>query len=407
MPHTMLRTQVAIIGAGPAGLLLGQLLHRAGIDAVIVERQSPDYVLGRIRAGVLEQTTMDLLDAAGVGQRMHAQGLRHSGFDLLYAGQRHRVDLHAHTGGQSVMVYGQTEVTRDLMDARQSAGLPTYYSAQSVQVLDFDSTQPRVQFVHQGHTVELACDFIAGCDGFHGVCRASLPAGAVTEYEKVYPFGWLGLLSDTPPVHEELIYANSARGFALCSQRSATRSRYYLQVPMSDTLEQWSDAAFWDELRLRLDPQARDALVTGPSIEKSIAPLRSFVAEPMRFGRLFLAGDAAHIVPPTGAKGLNLAASDVGYLAQALRGFYQDHSSHGIDGYSAQCLARIWRAERFSWWFTTLMHRFPQDGAIENRLKEAELDYLLHSPAGMQSIAENYVGLPLNFGTQATAARPR
>ena len=396
-----IRTQVAIVGAGPAGLLLGQLLHKAGIDAVIVERQSPDYVLGRIRAGVLEQVTMDLLDEAGVGARMHSDGLVHSGFDMLFAGQRHRVDLAALTGGQNVMVYGQTEVTRDLMDARTQAGLPTYYEASEVQVLDFDTDQPRVWFQKDGESYEIACDFIAGCDGFHGVCRASVPRGAIKEFEKVYPFGWLGLLSDTPPVHHELIYVNSPRGFALCSQRSATRSRYYLQVPLTDSLDQWSDDAFWAELRLRLDAQAHADLVTGASIEKSIAPLRSFVTEPMRFGRLFLAGDAAHIVPPTGAKGLNLAASDVKYLSQALQDFYLERSDAGIEAYSARCLRRIWKAERFSWWFTTLMHQFPQDAAIDARLKEAELDYLMHSQAGLRSIAENYVGLPLNFANPA------
>jgi len=396
-----IRTQVAIVGAGPAGLLLGQLLHKAGIDAVIVERQSPDYVLGRIRAGVLEQVTMDLLDEAGVGARMHRDGLVHSGFDMLFAGERHRVDLAALTGGKTVMVYGQTEVTRDLMDARTQAGLPSYYEAQDVQVLDFDTEHPRVWFQKDGESFEIACDFIAGCDGFHGVCRASVPRGAISEFEKVYPFGWLGVLSDTPPVHHELIYVNSARGFALCSQRSATRSRYYLQVPMTDSLDQWSDDAFWAELRLRLDPQARADLVTGASIEKSIAPLRSFVTEPMRFGRLFLAGDAAHIVPPTGAKGLNLAASDVKYLSQALQDFYLERSQAGIEAYSARCLRRIWRAERFSWWFTTLMHQFPTDTAIDARLKEAELDYLMHSQAGLRSIAENYIGLPLNFGSPA------
>ena len=398
MTHSI-RTQVAIIGAGPAGLLLGQLLHKAGIDAVIVERQTPDYVLGRIRAGVLEQVTMDLLDEAGVGARMHRDGLVHSGFDMLFAGQRHRVDLAALTEGQNVMVYGQTEVTRDLMDARTQAGLPSYYEASEVQVLDFDTAQPRVWFQKDGESYEIACDFIAGCDGFHGVCRASVPRSAIQEFEKVYPFGWLGLLADTPPVHHELIYVNSPRGFALCSQRSTSRSRYYLQVPLSDSLDQWSDDAFWAELRLRLDDEARAALVTGPSIEKSIAPLRSFVTEPMRFGRMFLAGDAAHIVPPTGAKGLNLAASDVKYLSQAFQDYYLERSEAGIEAYSARCLRRIWRAERFSWWFTTLMHQFPQDGAIDARLKEAELDYLMHSQAGLRSIAENYVGLPLNFGS--------
>jgi p-hydroxybenzoate 3-monooxygenase len=392
-----IRTQVAIIGAGPSGLLLGQLLHKAGIDAVIVERVSGDYVLSRIRAGVLEQVAIDLLDEAGVGERMHREGLVHGGFDMLYAGRRHRVDLNGLTGGKNVMVYGQTEVTHDLMDARVAAGLPTYYEASEVQVLDFDTQRPRVTFTHQGQAMELVCDFIAGCDGFHGVCRASVPRKSIQEFEKVYPFGWLGLLSDTPPVHDELIYVNSPRGFALCSQRSKTRSRYYLQVPLTDRIEDWTDAAFWQELRLRLDEEANAKLVTGPSIEKSIAPLRSFVTEPMRFGRLFLAGDAAHIVPPTGAKGLNLAATDVKYLCNALVDFYQDHTEAGIDSYSARCLRRIWKAERFSWWMTTLMHRFPEDGPITSRFQEAELDYLLNSHAGSLSIAENYVGLPLDF----------
>lgn len=392
-----IRTQVAIIGAGPSGLLLGQLLHKAGIDAVIVERVSGDYVLGRIRAGVLEQVTMDLLDEAGVGARMHREGLVHGGFDMLYGGQRHRIDMNALTGGKNVMVYGQTEVTHDLMDARAAAGLPTYYEAADVQVHDFDTTHPRVSFTHQGQAVSLSCDFIAGCDGFHGVCRASVPRKSIQEFEKVYPFGWLGLLSDTPPVHDELIYVNSPRGFALCSQRSKTRSRYYLQVPLTDRLQDWTDDAFWQELRLRLDNEAAAQLVTGPSLEKSIAPLRSFVTEPMRFGRLFLAGDAAHIVPPTGAKGLNLAATDVKYLCNALVDFYQNRSEEGIDSYSERCLRRVWKAERFSWWFTSLMHRFPDDGPITAKFQEAELDYLIHSHAGSLSIAENYVGLPLDF----------
>ena len=390
-----MRTQVAIIGAGPSGLLLGQLLHKAGIDAVILERQTGDYVRSRIRAGILEQVTTDLLDEAGVGQRMHHEGIVHGGFDLLFGGARHRIDMHALTGGRQVMVYGQTEMTRDLMEARQAAGLPTIYQAGNLTVHDFDTAQPRVRYEKDGQTHEITCDFIAGCDGFHGVCRASVPQGAITEYEKVYPFGWLGLLADTPPVHHELIYANSPRGFALCSQRSATRSRYYLQVPLADKAQDWSDEAFWQELRLRLDPEARAALVTGPSLEKSIAPLRSFVAEPMRFGRLFLAGDAAHIVPPTGAKGLNLAATDVKYLSTAFIEYYREQSSAGIDHYSQRCLQRIWKGERFSWWFTSLMHRLPDNGAIGQKLQEAELEYLVQSQAASTVLAENYVGLPL------------
>ncbi len=390
-----MRTQVAIIGAGPSGLLLGQLLHKAGIDAVIIERQSADYVLGRIRAGVLEQVTIDLLDEAGVGARMHREGLVHGGFELLFKGARHRIDMQTLTGGRQVMVYGQTEVTRDLMDARTAAGLTTVYEAREVSVHDFDGERPRVRYTSQGQQHELSCDFIAGCDGFHGVCRASVPPGAITEYEKVYPFGWVGVLADVPPVSHELIYANTERGFALCSMRSATRSRYYLQCPVSDALSRWSDEAFWTELRHRLDGEARAQLVTGPSIEKSIAPLRSFVAEPMRFGRLFLAGDAAHIVPPTGAKGLNLAASDVKYLSVALIEHYLDRSAAGIDSYSERCLRRVWRAERFSWWFTSLMHQFPEAGGFGQKVQEAELDYLIHSNAAATALAENYVGLPL------------
>ncbi len=391
-------TQVAIIGAGPAGLLLGQLLHQAGIATIVVERQTGEHVLGRIRAGILEQVCIDLMDEAGVGQRMHHEGLVHGGFELLYDGQRHRIDLQGLTGGKSVMVYGQTELTRDLMDARQAASPATVYEADDVQVHDFDGKRPRVTYRLGDQTHQIDCDFIAGCDGFHGVCRASVPRPAITEFEKVYPFGWLGLLSDTPPVHDELIYVNSPRGFALCSQRSRTRSRYYLQVPLSDKVQDWTDEAFWHELRQRLDDEGRSRLVTGAAIEKSIAPLRSFVCDPMRFGRLFLAGDAAHIVPPTGAKGLNLAATDVKFLAQALIEHYADHSQAAIEAYSQRCLARIWKAERFSWWFTSLMHRFPDDGPIVARFQQAELDYLLHSEAGARTIAENYVGLPLDFG---------
>lgn len=393
-----MRTQVAIIGAGPAGLLLGQLLHKSGVDAVIIEQRSPDYVLSRIRAGVLEKVCMDLLDQAGVSARAHAEGLPHDGIELLFKGQRHRIDLHELTGGSRVTVYGQTEVTRDLMDARAAAGLTTVYDAQNVQVHDFDGQHPRVTYEKDGQTHELACDFIAGCDGYHGVCRASAPADLLKTYERVYPFGWLGVLADVPPVSHELIYANTERGFALCSMRSATRSRYYVQVPTTDKVENWTIDQFWTELGNRLDPEARANLVTGPALEMSIAPLRSFVAEPMRFGRMFLAGDAAHIVPPTGAKGLNLAASDVGYLWTALSEFYNEKSSVGIDTYSDRCLRRVWRAERFSWWFTSLMHRFPETGEFGQKIQEAELDYLVHSRAASVSLAENYVGLPMNFG---------
>jgi p-hydroxybenzoate 3-monooxygenase len=391
-----MRTQVAIIGAGPSGLLLGQLLFKAGIANVVIERQSAAYVLGRIRAGVLEQVTTDLLDECGVGARMHQQGLVHDGIELLFKGERHRIDMRALTGGKTVTVYGQTEVTHDLMDARNAEGLQTVYEVgDSVTLHGFDGNASKVRYVKDGAAHEIECDFIAGCDGYHGVSRTSVPQGALRTYEKVYPFGWLGILADVPPVSHELIYANTGRGFALCSMRSATRSRFYVQVPADEKVEKWSDSAFWDELRSRLDPQAREHLVTGPSLEKSIAPLRSFVAEPMRFGRLFLAGDAAHIVPPTGAKGLNLAASDVKYLSSAFIEHYRDKSDAGIDHYSQKCLRRVWKAERFSWWFTSLMHRFPETGAFGQKLQEAELDYLVGSRAASTALAENYVGLPL------------
>ena len=390
-----MRVQVAIIGAGPAGLLLGALLHQAGVDAVVVEQRSADYVLGRIRAGVLEQGTVDLMDQLGLGQRMHAEGLVHGGFNLGYRNTHHRIDLHQLSGGKNVMVYGQTEVTRDLMDARAAAGAQTVYEAENVCLHDFDGSSPRVTYTKDGVGHEVQCDFIAGCDGYHGVSRASVPADAIRSYERVYPFGWLGVLSETKPVAHELIYSNHERGFALCSMRSNTRSRYYIQCALDDKVENWSDQAFWDELRLRLAPEAAESMVTGPSIEKSIAPLRSFVAEPMRFGRLFLAGDAAHIVPPTGAKGLNLAASDVHYLSRGLIEFYRDRSSAGIDAYSDRCLRRVWNAVRFSWWFTSLMHKFPDGGAFGQKIQEAEIGYLLGSVAASTSLAENYVGLPL------------
>ncbi len=389
-------TQVAIIGAGPAGLLLGALLAKAGVDAVIVEQRSPEYVLGRIRAGVLEQVTVDLLDAAGAATRLHAEGLPHDGIELSFGGARHRIDMHRLTGGKRVMVYGQTEVTRDLMDLRAACGLTTIYDAAKVVPHGFDGDRPSVRYRKDGAEHTLRCDFIAGCDGYHGVSRQSVPERALNTFERVYPFGWLGVLSETPPVSHELIYSNHARGFALCSMRSATRSRYYVQCALDDHAEHWSDDAFWNELRSRLDPQAASTLVTGPSIEKSVAPLRSFVAEPMRFGKLLLAGDAAHIVPPTGAKGLNLAAGDVGLLARALAEHYADRSDAGIDSYSERCLRRVWRAERFSWWFTSLMHQFPETGAFGQKMQTAELDYLVHSEAASTALAENYVGLPLD-----------
>jgi p-hydroxybenzoate 3-monooxygenase len=390
-----MRTQVAIIGAGPSGLLLGQLLHKAGIDNVILERQSGEYVLGRIRAGILEQVTVDLLREAGVGAGVDGHGTVHHSIELVFGGARHPIDVHGLTGGKVVTAYGQTEVTHDLMEARKAAGLPTIYQAANVQPLDFDGDRPRVSYEKDGQSHVLECDFIAGCDGFHGVSRATVK-DKVTEYEKVYPFGWLGVLADVPPVSPHaIVYGNSERGFSLCSMRSLTRSRYYVQCPVDDKVEDWSDQRFWDELRSRIDPELAGRIVTGPSIEKSIAPLRSFVAEPMRFGRLFLAGDAAHIVPPTGAKGLNLAATDVKYLSSAFIEYFKDRSAAGIDNYSQVCLKRVWKAERFSWWLTSLMHRFPDTGGFGQKVQEAELDYLVHSKAMSTALAENYVGLPL------------
>ena len=388
-----MRTQVVIIGAGPAGLLLGQLLHKSGIDSIILERQTGDYVLTRIRAGVLEQGAVDLIDEAGAGSRMHAEGLEHDGTELMFDGVRHRIDFKALTG-KTVMVYGQTEITKDLMDARAASGAPIVYETENVSLHDFNTDQPKVRYEKNGVAHEISCDFIAGCDGFHGVARKSVPKGAINEHERVYPFGWLGLLSDTKPVSDELIYVKNDRGFALCSMRSHTRSRYYLQVPLTEKVEDWSDERFWAELRTRLDAKASSELITGASLEKSIAPLRSFVAEPMRFGRLFLAGDAAHIVPPTGAKGLNLAASDVAYLWQGLTDFYKGKSNKGIDAYAGRALARVWKAERFSWWMTTLLHTFPDTPSFERNMQEAELDYLVNSQAAITSLAENYVGLP-------------
>ena len=388
-----MRTQVAIIGAGPAGLMLGHLLTREGIDNVVVERRSSDYVLGRIRAGVLEGGTVELLDGSGAGARMRAEGLPHEGFELRFDGDRQRIDVRALTG-RSVMVYGQTEVTRDLMALRAESGAPSRYDARDAALHDIGSHRPRVSFTRDGRREEVECDFVAGCDGFHGVSRASVPADALKVFERVYPFGWLGILVDKPPVAEELIYAHHERGFALCSMRSATRSRYYVQCRTDEDVADWPDARFYDELRLRVGPGA-EALETGPSLEKSIAPLRSFVAEPLRHGALFLAGDAAHIVPPTGAKGLNLAMSDVRCLHEAFAEFYRNGSRGGIDGYSARVLARIWKAERFSWWMTSLLHVFPDQDSFTRRVQRAEFDYLAGSNAAQVSLAENYVGLPV------------
>lgn len=387
------RVQVGIIGSGPAGLLLGQLLYKAGIEAVILERRSKDYVLGRIRAGVLEQGTVGLLDAAGCGARMHAEGLVHEGVNLAFDGRLHRIDLAGLTG-KTVMIYGQTEATRDLMDAREAERAETVYEAGNVQPHGFDSDSPYLTYEKDGATHRIDCDVIAGCDGYHGVSRVSVPAAAIETFEREYPFGWLGIMADVPPIADELIYANHPRGFALCSMRSHSRTRCYIQCPQGDGPETWSDDAFWDELRRRLPDEAADSITPGPSIEKSIAPLRSFVAEPLRFGRLFLCGDAGHIVPPTGAKGLNLAASDVHYLFEALCEFFKDRSEAGIDAYSDRALGRVWKAVRFSWWMTSMMHRFPDTGPFGQKIQEAELDYLVGSEAASTALAENYVGLP-------------
>ncbi|CAM3533202.1 4-hydroxybenzoate 3-monooxygenase [Halomonas casei] len=389
-----MNTQVAIIGAGPSGLLLGQLLHHQGIDNVIVERRSGEYVLSRIRAGVLEQGMVDLLREAGVDQRMDKEGLPHDGFELAFDNRRVRVALDELTGGSKVMVYGQTEVTRDLMAAREALGATTLYEAENVQPHALGSDQPYITFEKNGEIVRLDCDYIAGCDGYHGVSRQSIPKDRIKEFEKVYPFGWLGMLSDTPPVSDELIYARHERGFSLCSMRSATRSRYYLQVPLDEKVENWSDKRFWEELKRRLPEEVANQLVTGPSIEKSIAPLRSFVVEPMQYGRLFLVGDAAHIVPPTGAKGLNLAASDVNTLYRLMVKVFKEGRMDLIEHYSQTCLKRIWKAERFSWWMTSMLHTFSDGDDFNSRLQLAELDYVTSSKAGLTTIAENYVGLP-------------
>ncbi|MEO0620673.1 MAG: 4-hydroxybenzoate 3-monooxygenase [Pseudomonadota bacterium] len=388
-----MQTQVGIIGGGPSGLLLSQLLHRAGIDSVILERRSRDYVLGRIRAGILEPGTVALLRAAGVADRLDAEGQPHTGFALSFGGALHRIDLAEHTG-KTVTLYGQTEVTRDLYAARDAMGGVIVHEAADVTVHGADTDSPALTWREGDETRHLHCDFIVGCDGFRGVSRQSIPRAHLTEYERVYPFGWLGVLSRTRPVDDELIYANHADGFALCSMRTSTLSRYYVQCPLEDRVEDWPDARFWEVLKARLPAEVAARLETGPSIETSIAPLRSYVAEPMRWGRLFLAGDAAHIVPPTGAKGLNLAASDIHYLSEALIAHYRDGDECGLTGYSDRALARVWKAERFSWWMTSLLHRFPDTGAFGARIQRAELDYLMSSRAAQASLAENYVGLP-------------
>ena len=387
-----MRHQVCIIGGGPSGLLLSLLLHRAGIDAVVLEQRSRDYVLGRIRAGVLEQWLVDILREAGVAQRLDSEGFVHDGTLIVAHGQRVHVEFRALTG-KSVTIYGQTEVTRDLYDTLDQIGAPVLHDCEGVTIHDAKSDAPYVTFRHQGQEKRVDCDYIAGCDGFHGVSRRTIPEKLRQQYEYVYPFGWLGILSRTPPLQHELVYAGHERGFALCSMRNANLSRHYLQVPLTDHVEEWSDARFWEELRRRLPPDLAEVLVTGASIEKSIAPLRSFISEPMSWGRLFLAGDAAHIVPPTGAKGLNLAASDVWYLSRALIAQYGGDGAP-LAGYSAQALARVWKASRFSWSMTRMLHSFPAEGAFLARMQEAEVGYLAGSVAAQSALAENYVGLP-------------
>jgi len=388
-----MRTQVVIVGGGPSGLLLGQLLHHKGIDTIVLERKTRDYVLGRIRAGILEQGFVALMREAGVAERMDRECFIHDGTIISYGDERFGIDFKKHAGS-SVVLYGQTEVTRDLYDAREAVDGKTIFEAEDVAIHDADGDAPYVTYTKDGREERIDCDFVAGCDGFHGVSRQTIPTSVRREYEKVYPFGWLGILSETPPVNDELIYANSTRGFALCSMRNANLSRYYIQCSLSDHVDDWSDQAFWDELRRRIPDGAAERLVTGPSIEKSIAPLRSFVTEPMRWGRLFLCGDAAHIVPPTGAKGLNTAASDVHYLYHGLLQWYEEKDAEGIDRYSEKALARIWKAERFSWWMTSLLHRFPDQTEFDLRMQRAELEFLRENDAAQAALAQNYVGLP-------------
>ncbi len=392
-PGGRMRTQVAIVGGGPAGLLLGRLLHRRGIDTVILERRTRDHVLSRIRAGVLEHGLVELLREAGVADRLEREGLRHDGTLISFDDESFRIDFAAATG-HAVTVYGQTEITQDLYAARDADGAPILFGVEDVAIHGADTGSPHLTFRTGGREERIECDFVAGCDGFHGVSRQTIPHGVRQEFEKIYPFGWLGILAETPPVSDELIYASSARGFALCSMRNPRLSRHYIQCSLEERIEDWTDDDFWNELKRRIPAEHAEQLVTGPSLETSIAPLRSFVGEPMRWGRLFLCGDAAHIVPPTGAKGLNLAASDVHYLHEGLAEFYASGSTAGIDAYSERALRRVWKAERFSWWFTTLMHRFPDQTGFDRRMQRAEIDFLCTNEAAQKAMAENYVGLP-------------
>lgn len=393
MAGTHTRTQVGIVGSGPAGLLLSHILHINGIDSVVLERQTQEYVLGRVRAGVLEQNSVDLLTEVGLGTRLHEKGLVHDGFDVCLDGVRHHVDLKGCVG-VPVTVYGQTAITEDLVAARHQAGARLVYSAEDVSVHGFDGDAPQLRYRKDGEEHVVDCAFIAGCDGYHGVCRQSAPQDVLRNYERVYPFGWLGILSHVPPASHELIYGNHERGFALASMRSPTLSRYYIQCPVDENPDDWPDDRIWEELAIRLGPEAAATMQTGPSVEKSLAPLRSFVAEPLRFGRMFLAGDAGHIVPPTGAKGLNLAISDVYYLSRAFIEFYDGGHTARMDDYSQTCLRRVWKAVRFSWWMTNMLHRYPDDSPFDRKVKLAELDYMLGSKAAMTAWAENYVGLP-------------
>jgi p-hydroxybenzoate 3-monooxygenase len=396
-----LKTQVGIVGAGPAGLLLGHLLHLNGVDSVIVENRSREYVIDRVRAGVLEQGTVDLMIAMGVGEGLRRAGLRHDGLFISFGGRRHRIDLAELTGGKAITVYGQNEVVRDLIDARVATNRPLYFDAEDVSVADVDSPQPAIRFRHGGTDHEVRCDFIGGCDGFHGICRPSIPAGVLTVYERTYPFGWLGILAEAPPSSEELVYTLHERGFALFSMRSPRITRLYLQVPPDEDIEHWSDDAIWEEMLRRMTTQDGWKPAVGRIIQKSVTPMRSFVAAPMRHGQLFLAGDSAHIVPPTGAKGLNLAASDVLVLARALKGFYEQKRSDWLDEYSNVCLRRVWKAQRFSWWMTSTLHRFPNENAFDHQRQIADLDYLTSSCAAMTSLAEQYVGLPADVSFES------